>query len=289
MELIVSIILIILFIAMILGFINPTKVLFWDKKPTRFKVFGFWILSNAILSILLAVFSVSDSDVSSKMSSKVKINDEIDSEKYVDSLKISFEQQGFDGDKMKMVVWIENKSEFIADGKLNVDFKTKQGNTQLGFDIIEIKNLNPSEKTYAIIWIKKSNLTAIMNYELPEITFRKDETKGVSVKNASYKFISDKIELGNKLEFYYSNNKDFEKMFEFIKNRKVNPGTIYYAVFINDESFAYPSKYPISAMSFDEKQSKHIIATYIYNTKNNFKEFTYYDKNSWDSSPNILK
>ena len=286
MELVVSIILIILFLAMILGFIYPAKVLFWDKKPTRLKVFGFWILSNAVLSVLLAV---SDTDVSEEMSSKVQINNEIDSQKYVDSLKISFEQQGFDQDKMKMVVWIENKSEFIAEGKLNVDFKTESGNVQLGTDIIEIKSLNPSEKTYAIIWVEKSNLTAIMNYELQEVTFVKDETKGVKVKNAPYKFISDKVESGNKLEFYFSKNKDFQKMFEFIKDRKINPGIIYYAVFIDDESYAYPSKYPVSAMSFDEKQSKHIIATYIFNAKNNFKEFTYYDKNSWDSSPKIMK
>lgn len=36
-------------------------------------------------------------------------------------------------------------------------------------------------------------------------------------------------------------------------------------------------------MTFDEDQSKHIVAKYWFNTLNGNKEFSYYEKNSWES------
>lgn len=44
-----------LFIALIVGLIKPSTVLRWDSKPTRLKVFGYWILSFVILGILSAL------------------------------------------------------------------------------------------------------------------------------------------------------------------------------------------------------------------------------------------
>lgn len=74
-------------------------------------------------------------------------------------------------------------------------------------------------------------------------------------------------------------------MYQFIKNRKVNKGIFYHAVFVDDEKYAIFSKYPITAMTFDENQSKHIIATFWYNTQNGNRDFTYYENNRWDSVP----
>ncbi|WP_339794813.1 hypothetical protein [uncultured Imperialibacter sp.] len=50
-----------LFIALIVGLIKPSTVLRWDSKPTRLKVFGYWILSFVVLGILSAM-SETDED-----------------------------------------------------------------------------------------------------------------------------------------------------------------------------------------------------------------------------------
>lgn len=50
-----------LFIALIVGLIKPSTVLRWDSKPTRLKVFGYWILSFVILGIL-SVLTESEED-----------------------------------------------------------------------------------------------------------------------------------------------------------------------------------------------------------------------------------
>ena len=47
----------VLFIALIIGLVNPSLVLRWSKKPTRLKVFLWWLLANVLLSILLAIIS----------------------------------------------------------------------------------------------------------------------------------------------------------------------------------------------------------------------------------------
>ena len=40
------------FIALIVGLIKPGIILKWDKKPTRLKVFGYWILSLVVIGVL---------------------------------------------------------------------------------------------------------------------------------------------------------------------------------------------------------------------------------------------
>lgn len=46
-----------LFIALIVGLVNPSLVLFWSKKPTRLKVFGWWFLLTFIVSIFFTASS----------------------------------------------------------------------------------------------------------------------------------------------------------------------------------------------------------------------------------------
>lgn len=40
------------FIALIVGLIKPGIILKWDKKPTRLKVFGYWVLSLVVIGVL---------------------------------------------------------------------------------------------------------------------------------------------------------------------------------------------------------------------------------------------
>jgi hypothetical protein len=51
-----------LFIALIVGLVKPALILRWVEKPTRLKVFGFWIVSVIGISVLSALF-ISDEDI----------------------------------------------------------------------------------------------------------------------------------------------------------------------------------------------------------------------------------
>ena len=53
MELILGLLIIILFIALIVGLVKPALILRWTNKPTRLKVFGYWILSFIIIIFYL--------------------------------------------------------------------------------------------------------------------------------------------------------------------------------------------------------------------------------------------
>ena len=46
-----------LFILLLIGLFNPNKILFWSKRATRMKVFGYWILSNIIIIIVMVMIS----------------------------------------------------------------------------------------------------------------------------------------------------------------------------------------------------------------------------------------
>ena len=51
-SVLVSVVVLLLFIAFIVGLVKPTLVLFWSKKPTRIKVFGWWIVSIILCSFM---------------------------------------------------------------------------------------------------------------------------------------------------------------------------------------------------------------------------------------------
>jgi len=50
-----------LFIAFIVGLVKPALVLRWTNKPTRLKVFGYWILATFVVGII-GVATESDED-----------------------------------------------------------------------------------------------------------------------------------------------------------------------------------------------------------------------------------
>jgi len=52
METILGFILIILFICLIIGLVKPSKILKWDKKPSRIKVFIYWFFSSMLIGFL---------------------------------------------------------------------------------------------------------------------------------------------------------------------------------------------------------------------------------------------
>lgn len=61
-------------IALLIGLIKPSFIMFWSKRPTRLKMLGFWLLSIVVIS-LLGSLSISDEEKaqSSINAAKIKI------------------------------------------------------------------------------------------------------------------------------------------------------------------------------------------------------------------------
>ena len=283
MEALLAFLFFLVLILLIIGLFKPKNILMWSKNPTRLKVFGLWIATSFILLILLGFYT--DSEESFNESNTTQ---EIDVENVIKQISVRYETQGIHNGKMKVVVWIKNESEYIFNSDLSVSIKTANATRTLGYDLITIENLNPTQETYAIIWVDKGFDTAI-EYEWKSPEFSIDKTSVKYLKNTPYKFLKEKVESGNKIEFYLATDRDYKKMYDFMLSREINEGVFYHAVFVDEEKYAQFSKYPITAMTFDEEQSKHIIAKFEFNTNNEYKNFTYYEKNSWESSPKKIE
>jgi len=59
---ILCLLLVALFVALIVGLIKPAKVLLWDKKPNRWKVFGWYMLSSMVVCVLLGIITPTTSE-----------------------------------------------------------------------------------------------------------------------------------------------------------------------------------------------------------------------------------
>jgi hypothetical protein len=80
MEMILGLLNFILFIALIVGLVKPALILRWTNKPTRLKVFGYWILSFIVIIFLGSMFvdiEPSIEDEIKKEVAKPSIEDEV--------------------------------------------------------------------------------------------------------------------------------------------------------------------------------------------------------------------
>src|SRR3989339_475275 len=182
---------------------------------------------------------------------------------------------------------------FIPDELIN-DIQASKAYSSLAFDFKieqtafsgEITNNQPDKNK--LIDTLKSYVSA-----LKKATDTNQTKVGQQASSPSYKLLKEKKEAGGtvtpEIEFYLTQDRNYDQMYEFIKKRKVGEDMLYYAVFVDDEKYAIFSEYPITAMTFGEEQSKHIISTYWFNTANGNREFTYYEKNQWESVPKTRK
>lgn len=80
--------LIFLFIALIVGLVDPKFVLRWDKKPTKLKVILYWIVLTPSIVLLMGLFGVLTDNkkdygiITNKINSKVLIDAYYDSDVY---------------------------------------------------------------------------------------------------------------------------------------------------------------------------------------------------------------
>lgn len=61
MEILFFILILLLFIVLIIGLINPQLIMFWSKKPMRIKVFGWWLLFTIIFGVIGSSFETDES------------------------------------------------------------------------------------------------------------------------------------------------------------------------------------------------------------------------------------
>ena len=80
MEVIIGLLIVILFIALIVGLVKPALILRWTNKPTRLKVIGYWILSIIITSVLAVMVIDTEPSIETEIKKEVaepSIEDEV--------------------------------------------------------------------------------------------------------------------------------------------------------------------------------------------------------------------
>jgi len=55
MAALLALLIVVLFIALIVGLINPSRIVRWSKKPTRWKVFLWWLLATIVVFVLIGI------------------------------------------------------------------------------------------------------------------------------------------------------------------------------------------------------------------------------------------
>ena len=115
---------------------------------------------------------------------------------------------------------------------------------------------------------------------------RGSETKEVKKQLVEYEKVGEKTDLSmnvnHKLIYYYTKDKNWGKMYDFVKTIDYKLDGFYYIVFVTDKNVEFP-KGRLSGLGFSEKQSKNIVSIYKKGTLNDYSDFTTYEKNSWDS------
>jgi hypothetical protein len=116
-----------------------------------------------------------------------------------------------------------------------------------------------------------------------------DTSKEIVPDGNLYKFITDKTDseglVTNKVEIYVADDRNYKRMYEFIKSRKISSNTMYHAHFFDDEKYAVLPEGGARSLYWDNENMEHIIAEYTRNTINDFVEFVFYEENKYESSP----
>ena len=101
-----------------------------------------------------------------------------------------------------------------------------------------------------------------------------------------YEMVDEKVDLSmtynQKMIFYYTDNRNWEEMYQFVNSLDYKLDGFYYIVFVDDKNVQFPNG-KLSGLGFTKTQSKRIVGVYTYNNMNDYKSFSTYEKNSWDS------
>jgi len=121
---------VVLFVFLIVGLVKPKSILRWDSKPTRPKIFGYWLLSNFIIIVAIAVIGVKDDSIPAKQQPKaeMKNTDSLSQKKQVAATPIDVKPiNKVDEAKAKLKEDIERELKSIEDG---VNFSIYRGDIE---------------------------------------------------------------------------------------------------------------------------------------------------------------
>ena len=68
-------------------------------------------------------------------------------------INVTLDFQHFDGDRQKLVIWVENNGEYTFSGKLSMTVRGTSDEFR-GTGTLTVDKLGPGEKTYAIMWLR---------------------------------------------------------------------------------------------------------------------------------------
>lgn len=121
------------------------------------------------------------------------------------------------------------------------------------------------------------------------------QTKSIDNKpDFPFEYVDSKSESGgdNKMDLYaYSGtiNTDSLKLFCKEQKGKYTNGVFYYLViFDSKENASFPNNPMTAFYGMDEEPQKHIRAYYTYNRLNGYSKLNNYEKNSWESSAEVI-
>jgi len=131
MELFFGLLSFTLFIALIVGLINPSLVLRWIDKPTRLKVLGYWFLSSIIIGFTSTIFI--DEDTNTEKNNEIN-NDHTVKNDFTkgDSLNIDAQPRSKKADSLSI----------IRDNEKRIAEKTKAKQTKIDQLKREIKSID---------------------------------------------------------------------------------------------------------------------------------------------------
>jgi predicted nucleic acid-binding Zn ribbon protein len=183
------------------------------KEISTAKGCGIGCLSIIVIFFLIGVFSSNSDDSPSSTASKPQSTTPTVN---TDEISVTFEQQDVIGGKQKIVVWTENKSKTIFTGNLSVTLKKKVDNRPVGSDMIFVEDLLPSQRTYAIVWVKPGG-TLNLEYSWSSVKAKSLPGSGkTETSNHAYKMLLEKTEKGGvvvpKIEFFLATDRNFNDM-----------------------------------------------------------------------------
>lgn len=130
---------------------------------------------------------------SSSMTSETSSSSKVSSDdKLLKKIIVTCDKQDIIDDKLKNVVWVENKTDKLFSASVYVEFKDEDGKS-LGHETIFVDELTPHEKRYAIVWSKISD-TMNFEYEIDSVEFVEDKNGKSGAKDkALSKAVSNDI------------------------------------------------------------------------------------------------
>ena len=116
--------------------------------------------------------------------SKVEVDKKETQEKArLSDIQVSFQKDSIDGDRMNLKVYVENTSEKIFTGDVQVSFYSSDGKERLGSDMIIVEDLAPRRQSWSNVTIDKYDGAPKLELEFTNPIFKEVKTITTEIDN----------------------------------------------------------------------------------------------------------